>query len=73
MSWNMCSRFGAGSDSDIVGFGKLEDAIGTNAWTMVDVREPHEFAEDVRHFAGGLNAWRMDARLSGGEPWEPST
>ena len=29
--------------------------------------------EDVRYFAGGMNAWRMDARLSGGEPREPST
>jgi hypothetical protein len=91
MSWNMFSRFGDGSDSDIVGFGELEKAIGANAWTVVDVREPHEFVaghipnalnmpmsgfdprelpqaigrEDVRHFAGGMNAWRMDARLSG--------
>jgi rhodanese-related sulfurtransferase len=113
MSWNMFSRFGAGSDSDIVGFGELEEVIGTNACAVVDVREPHEFAaghipnalnmpmsgfdpkelpqgkpivlisqsggrsrnaldkaraigrEDVRHFAGGMNAWRMDARLSG--------
>jgi len=113
MSWNMFSRFGDGSDSDIVGFGELEKAIGANAWTVVDVREPHEFVaghipnalnmpmsgfdprdlpqgkpvvlicqsgersrnalskaqaigrEDVRHFAGGMNAWSMDARLSG--------
>ena len=110
MSWNMFSRFGAGSDSDIVSLGDLEEAVGTNAWTVVDVREPYEFAaghipnalnmpmsgfdpkelpqakpvvvisqsggrsrnaldkaraigrEDVRHFAGGMNAWRMDAR-----------
>jgi rhodanese-related sulfurtransferase len=111
MPWNMFSRFGDGSDSDIVGFGELEKAIGANAWTVVDLREPHEFGhipnavnmpmsgfdprelpqgkpvvlisqsgersrnalsqaqaigrEDVRHFAGGMNAWRMDARLSG--------
>ena len=39
MSWNMFSRFGAGSDPDIVSFGDLEEAIGTHAWTIVDVRE----------------------------------
>jgi rhodanese-related sulfurtransferase len=120
MSWKMFSRFGSGSDADIVNFGDLEEAVGTNAWAVVDVREPHEFAaghipnalnipmsgfdpkelpqgkpvvlicqfggrsrnalskaraigpDDVRHFAGGMNAWRMDARLSGGGP-EPST
>ena len=114
MSWNMFSRFGAGSNSDIVGFGELEEVIGTNACAVVDVREPHEFAaghipnalnipmsgfdpkelpqgkpvvlisrsggrsrdaldkpraigrEDVRHFAGAMNAWRIDPRLSGG-------
>jgi rhodanese-related sulfurtransferase len=107
MSWNMFSRFGAGSDPDVVSFGDLEEAIGTDAWTVVDVREPHEFAsghipnavnmpmsscdladlpegrpvvlicqsggrsrnalnkaraagrEDVRHFAGGMNGWRL--------------
>ena len=111
MSWNMFSRFGPGSDSDIVSFGDLEEAVGTNAWMVVDVREPYEFAaghipnalnipmsgfdpkelpqgkpvvlisrsggrsrnaldkaraigrEDVRHFAGGMNAWHMDARV----------
>ena len=121
MSWSMFSRFGAGSDRDVVNFGDLEEAVGANAWTVVDLREPHEFAaghipkalnipmsgfdpkelpqgkpvvlisqsggrsrnalskaraigrEDVRHFAGGMNAWRMDAWLSGGEPLEPST
>jgi rhodanese-related sulfurtransferase len=113
MSWNLFSRFGAGSDSDIVSFGDLEEAVGTNAWTVVDVREPYEFAaghipntlnipmsgfdpkelpqakpvvvisesggrslnaldkaraigrEDVKHFAGGMNAWRLDARAFG--------
>ena len=44
MSWNMFSRFGDGSNSDIVSFGDLEQAIKTNAWTVVDVREPDEFA-----------------------------
>src|ERR1700742_4294348 len=39
MSWNMFSRFGAGSDPEIVSFADLEEAIGTNAWTVVDVRE----------------------------------
>ena len=53
MSWNMFSRFGAGSDPEIVGFTDLEDAIGTNAWTMVDVREPHEFA--AGHIPNALN------------------
>ncbi len=53
MSWNMFSRFGAGSDPDIVSFGDLEEAIGTNAWTVVDVREPHEFA--TGHVPNALN------------------
>jgi len=44
MSWNMFSRFGAGSDPDVVSFDDLEEAVGTNAWTIVDVREPDEFA-----------------------------
>jgi rhodanese-related sulfurtransferase len=53
MSWNMFSRFGAGSDPDIVSFGDLEQAVGTNAWTIVDVREPHEFA--AGHLPNALN------------------
>ena len=53
MSWNMFSRFGAGSDPDIVSFGDLEEAVGTNAWTVVDVREPHEFA--AGHIPNALN------------------
>ena len=53
MSWNMFSRFGAGSDPDIVSFGDLEEAVGTNAWTVVDVREPHEFA--TGHVPNALN------------------
>jgi rhodanese-related sulfurtransferase len=53
MSWNMFSRFGAGSDPDIVSFGDLEEAVGTHAWTIVDVREPHEFA--AGHVPNALN------------------
>jgi len=53
MSWNMFSRFGDGSNSDIVSFGELEEAIKTNAWTVVDVREPHEFA--TGHIPNALN------------------
>ena len=53
MSWNMFSRFGAGSDPDVVSFADLEEAIGTNAWTVVDVREPHEFA--AGHIPNALN------------------
>ena len=53
MSWNMFSRFGAGSDPDVVDFGDLEEAVGTNAWTVVDVREPHEFA--IGHIPNALN------------------
>jgi rhodanese-related sulfurtransferase len=53
MSWSMFSRFGVGSDGDIVNFGDLEEAVGTNAWTVVDVREPHEFA--AGHIPNALN------------------
>ena len=53
MSWNMFSRFGDGSDSDMVGFGELEKAIGTNARTAVDLREPHEFV--AGHIPNALN------------------
>jgi rhodanese-related sulfurtransferase len=53
MSWNMFSRFGAGSDPEIVSFADLEEAIGTNAWTVVDVREPHEFA--TGHIPNAVN------------------
>ena len=38
---------------DVVNFGDLEEAIGTNAWTVVDVREPHEFASG--HIPNALN------------------
>jgi rhodanese-related sulfurtransferase len=40
-------------DPDVVSFGDLEEAIGTNAWTVVDVREPHEFA--TGHIPNALN------------------
>jgi rhodanese-related sulfurtransferase len=53
MSENMFSRFPAGSDPDVVSFGDLEEAIGANAWTVVDVREPHEFA--TGHVPNALN------------------
>ena len=53
MSSNMFSRFGAGSDPDIVDFDDLEEAVGTSAWTVVDVREPHEFA--AGHIPNALN------------------
>jgi rhodanese-related sulfurtransferase len=53
MAWSMFSRFGDFSNSDIVSFAELEDAIGTNAWTVVDVREPHEFA--AGHIPNALN------------------
>ena len=63
MSWNMFSRFGAGSDPDIVSFGDLEEAIGTNAWTVVDVREPHEFASG--HIPNALNMPMSSFRSQG--------
>ena len=53
MPENMSSRFPAGSDPDTVDFGALEEAVGTNAWTVVDVREPHEFA--TGHIPNALN------------------
>ena len=53
MSRNMFSGFGAGSNPDIVDFADLEEAVGTNAWIIVDVREPHEFA--AGHVPNALN------------------
>ena len=53
MSSNMFSRVGAGSDPDVVSFGDLEEAVGSNAWTVVDVREPHEFASG--HIPNAVN------------------
>ena len=107
MSFNQFSRSGQASDPDGVDFDDLDEAVGSGAWTVVDVREPHEFAvghipnalnlplshfdpgelprgkpvvlicqagarsknalnraratgrDDVRHYAGGMNGWRM--------------
>ena len=53
MSGKMFSRSGGGSDPDVVDFGDLEEAVGANSWTVVDVREPHEFA--VGHIPNALN------------------
>ena len=53
MAWNMFSRFGVGSDSETVGFGDLAEAAATNAWNVVDVREPHEFV--AGHIPNALN------------------
>jgi rhodanese-related sulfurtransferase len=53
MSSNMFSRFGAGSDPDVVAFGDLEEAVESKAWTVVDVREQHEFA--AGHIPNALN------------------
>ncbi len=53
MPQDMFSRFGAGSDPDVVDFGDLEEAVGTGAWAVVDVREPHEFA--AGHIPNALN------------------
>jgi len=50
---SMSSRFAAGADPDVVEFGDLEEAVGTGAWTVVDVREPHEFA--AGHIPNALN------------------
>jgi rhodanese-related sulfurtransferase len=51
MSWNPFAR--SGSDPDTVDFGELEEAVETGAWTLVDVREPHEFA--VGHIPNSIN------------------
>ena len=53
MSGNTLSSFNAGSDPDVVSFDGLEEAIGANSWTVVDVREPHEFA--TGHVPNALN------------------
>jgi rhodanese-related sulfurtransferase len=42
-----------GADPDGVDFGDLEEAVGTNAWAVVDVREPHEFG--AGHIPNALN------------------
>ena len=53
MSFNMFSHSGQASDPDTVDFDELEKAVDAGAWTVVDVREPHEFA--VGHIPGALN------------------
>ena len=51
MPLNPFSRPGA--DPDTVDFDEFEEAVGAGAWTVVDVREPHEFA--VGHIPDALN------------------
>jgi rhodanese-related sulfurtransferase len=53
MAFNMFSRDGQASDPDIVDFDDFEEAVGAGAWTVVDVREPHEFA--AGHIPNALN------------------
>jgi rhodanese-related sulfurtransferase len=53
MSFNPFSRSGQAADPDVVDFGDLEEAVGADAWTVVDVREPHEFA--AGHIPNALN------------------
>jgi rhodanese-related sulfurtransferase len=53
MPFNMFSRSGQTADPDLVDFGALEEAVGSGEWTVVDVREPHEFA--VGHIPNALN------------------
>ena len=53
MSFNLFSRSGQASDPDTVDFDDLEEAVGAGAWTVVDVREPHEFA--AGHIPNALN------------------
>jgi rhodanese-related sulfurtransferase len=53
MSFNLFSRSGQGSDPDAVDFDGFEEAVGAGAWTVVDVREPHEFA--AGHIPNALN------------------
>lgn len=69
MSFNLFSRSGQGPDPDVVDFDDLDEAVGSGAWTVVDVREPHEFA--AGHIPNALNLpmSRFDAReLPQGKP-----
>lgn len=50
---SMFSHLRAGADPDGVDFNDLEEAVGTSAWTVVDVREPHEFA--AGHIPNAVN------------------
>src|SRR5271154_1406343 len=53
MSFNLFSRAGQASGPDVVDFDDFEEAVGAGAWTIVDVREPHEFA--AGHVPNALN------------------
>ncbi len=53
MAFNMSSRSGQAPDPDLVDFDDFEEAVDAGAWTVVDVREPHEFA--VGHIPNALN------------------
>jgi rhodanese-related sulfurtransferase len=53
MSFNVFSRSGQAADPDLVDFADLEEAVCAGSWTVVDVREPHEFA--VGHIPNALN------------------
>jgi len=53
MSWCLFSRSGHGADPDTVDFGDFEQAVLGHACTVVDVREPHEFA--AGHIPNALN------------------
>jgi rhodanese-related sulfurtransferase len=53
MPFDMFSRSGQAADPDIVDFDDFEEAVGAGAWTVVDVREPHEFA--VGHIPNAIN------------------
>src|SRR5271169_5127349 len=53
MAWSLFSRSGHGADPDTIDFEDFEHAVGADAWTIVDVREPHEFA--AGHIPNALN------------------
>ena len=63
MSFNQFSRSGQASDPDGVDFDDLDEAVGSGAWTVVDVREPHEFA--VGHIPNALNLPLSQLRSGG--------
>jgi rhodanese-related sulfurtransferase len=53
MSWSLFSHSGHNPDPDTVDFGDFEQGVGAGACTVVDVREPHEFA--AGHIPNALN------------------